>query len=123
MWPYRAGVGGVAVGDTIEVRVGQAGLLVETIPVRGSELTSGRLDRASDHALGAVEPAQDAIVDIATSAVQVIEKAAARAVRPDRLEIEFGVGFSAQGDVIVATVEGHASLLVRLVYDRADQPG
>jgi hypothetical protein len=111
------------VGDTIEVRVGQARLLVETVPASGSELTSGRLNRASDHVLGAFERAQDAIVEVASSAVEVVRKAEARAVRPDRLEIEFGVGFSAQGDVIVAAVEGHASLLVRLVYDRSDEPG
>jgi hypothetical protein len=112
---------GLAVGDTIEVRVGQTRLLVETIPASGSELTSGRLIRASEHVLEAFERAQGAIVEVASSAVQVIERAEARAVRPDRMEIEFGVGFSAQGDVVVAAVEGHASLLVRLVYERSDQ--
>jgi hypothetical protein len=122
MWSFPA-EWGLVVGDAIEVRVGEARLLVETIPVSGSELTSGRLNRASGHVLEAFERAQDAIVDVASSAVQVMGKAAARAARPDRLEIEFGLGFSAQGDVIVAGVAGHASLLVRLVYDRADQQG
>jgi hypothetical protein len=40
-----------------------------------------------------------------------------------RLETGFEVGSSAQGDVIAAGVAGHASLLVRLVHGRADQPG
>jgi hypothetical protein len=115
------------VGDTIEVRVGQARLLVEAIPASGSEPTSGRLNRASEHVLGAFERAQDAIVEVATSTVRVIEKAAKRGARPDHLEIEFGVGFSVQGDVIVAGAAAQASLLVRLVYDRAghaeEEPG
>jgi hypothetical protein len=110
-----------AVGDTIEVRVGEARLLVETIPASGSELTSGRLNRASEHVLEAFERAQDAIAEVASSAVEVMGKAATRAARPDRLEIEFGLGFSAQGDVIVAGVAAHASLLVRLVYDSPDK--
>ncbi len=110
-------------GDTIETRVRQARLLAETIPARGPELTSGKLNRASGNALEASERAQDAIAEVASSAVQVTGKAEARAARPDRLEIESGAGSSARGDVIAAGVAGHASLLVRLVHDRADQPG
>lgn len=110
-------------GDTIEIRVRQARLLVKTIPASGPGLTSGRLNRASGHVIEAFERAPDAFVEVASAAVQVTGKAEARAARPDRLEIESGVGSSARGDVIAAGVAGHASLLVRLVHDRADQPG
>jgi hypothetical protein len=115
-------VGVVAVGDTVEVRVGYGRLLVETIPASGSELTSGWLNRASDHVLEAFERAKDAIVNVASPAVDLIGKAAARAACPDQLEIGSGVGFSAQGDVIMAGVGADASLLARLVYDGADRP-
>lgn len=69
-------------GDTIEIRVRQARLLAETIPASGPELTSGRLNRASGHALEAFERAPDAIAEVASSAVQVTGKAEARAACP-----------------------------------------
>jgi hypothetical protein len=47
----------------------------------------------------------------------MIEKSAARAARPDRVEVEFGLRFSASGGVIMAGAAGEASLLVRLTYD------
>jgi hypothetical protein len=112
----------VAVGDTIEVRVGQARLLVETIPASGFELTSGRLNWASDHVLEAFDRAKGAIVEVPSPAVDLIGNAAAQGACPDRLEIESGVGFSAQADVIVVGVGAQASLPVRLVYDGADRP-
>ena len=110
-------------GDIIEVRVGQERLLVETIPVSGSELTSAKLHRPPDHVLDAFDRTKDAIIEVATSAKQVIKETAARAARPDRLEIEFGIGFTVKGDVIVAGAACNASLVVRLVYDTSDQDG
>jgi hypothetical protein len=115
-------VGVVAVGDTIEVRAGQAPLPGETIPASGSELSSGRLNRASNNVLEAFERAKDAIVEVASSVVDLIGKAAARAPGPDLLGIGSGVGFPAPDDAIVAGVSAHSSQLVRLVYDGADRP-
>jgi hypothetical protein len=114
--------GVVTVGDTIGARVLQARLLIEAIPASGSELTSGRLNMTSDNVLEAFDRAKGAIVEVASPAVDLIGKAAARGACPDRLEIESGAGFSAQGDLIVVGVGAHARLLVRLVYDGADRP-
>ena len=51
----------------------------------------------------------------------MIDKAGA-AARPDRVEVEFGLKFSASGGVIMAGVAGEASLKVTLGYDIAARP-
>jgi hypothetical protein len=103
---------------SIPVRVGDVDLLVEAEPVAGTEPTS-RIDSAVDRVGEAYARAQEAIVEIASSTAESIRKAAARAARPDEVEIEFGLRFSVQGDVIVASAAGEATLRVRLTY----QPG
>src|SRR5450755_764535 len=55
-------------------------------------------------------------VEVAKSTAQMIDKAGA-AARPDRVEVEFGLKFSANGTVIMAGVAGEASLKVTLGYD------
>ena len=65
--------------------------------------------------------AQEAIIEVAKSTAQMIEKAGA-AARPDRVEVEFGLKFSASGGVIMAGVAGEASLKVTLGYDVAARP-
>jgi NTP-dependent ternary system trypsin peptidase co-occuring protein len=113
----------VVAGRAIPVRVGAIELLVETMPLAGSEPTS-RIDAAVDRVGGVFTRAQAAIVEVATSTVDTIEKAAVRAARPDQVEVEFGLKFSAKGDVIVAGAAGEATLKVKLVYRRnADEPG
>ena len=64
----------------------------------------------------AFDRAQDAIIQVARSTAQMIEKAGA-AARPDRVDVEFGLKFSASGTVIMAGVAGEASLKVTLGYD------
>ena len=67
--------------------------------------------------------AQDAIIEVAKSTAQMIDKAGA-AARPDRVDVEFGLKFSASGSVIMAGVAGEASLKVTLGYDvTAGRPG
>jgi hypothetical protein len=105
-------------GPTIEVQVGDVELLVETTPVApvvGSELTS-KVDDVAIRASEAFARAQTAIVEVATSTVEVMRKAAARAARPDRMEVTFGLKFSANGNVILAGVAGEATLSVKLIY-------
>jgi Trypsin-co-occurring domain 1 len=79
----------------IEVQVGRTRVLVQALPAAGTELTSGKADQAAEHVLGAFERAQDAIVEVAASTIHTIERTAQRAARPDRLELEFGISFSA----------------------------
>jgi hypothetical protein len=111
-------VGVVAGGRLIPVRVGDIEIEVETVPVAGTEQTSGRAERALEHAQDAFTRAQDTIVEIARSTAVMIGKTAG-AARPDQVAVEFGLKFSASGTVIMAGVAGEASLKVTLTYDTA----
>ncbi len=94
---------------------------MEAVPVAGTEATSGRTARAAGNALEAFGRAQDAIIEVAKSTAEMIEKAGA-AGRPDRVEVEFGLKFSVSGGVIMAGVAGEASLKVTLGYDLTARP-
>jgi hypothetical protein len=115
------GVGVVAVGRLIPVRVGNIEIEVEAVPVAGTEATSGRTAKAAGNVLEAFDRAQDAIIEVARSTAQMIDRAGV-AVRPDRVDVEFGLKFSASGTVIMAGVAGEASLKVTLGYDMAARP-
>jgi Trypsin-co-occurring domain 1 len=109
-------------GRVISVQVGDTEVLVQTVPVAGTEPTAGRAQQALERAGEAFCRAQEVIVEVAKSTAEVIEKAAARAARPDHVEIEFGLSFSVSGGVImVAGAAGEATLRVLLSYD-ARQP-
>jgi NTP-dependent ternary system trypsin peptidase co-occuring protein len=105
---------------TIPVRVGAVELLVETTPVAGSQPTS-KLGDAAENVKDAFVRAQGAILEVATSTVDVIQAAAERAAAPTSVEVEFGLKFSAQGNVIVAGAAGEATLKVKLTYERPVQ--
>jgi hypothetical protein len=115
------GVGVVAAGRLIPVRVGDIEIEVEAVPVAGTEATSGRTARAAGSVLEAFGRAQDAIIEVAKSTAQMIDKTGAVA-RPDRVDVEFGLKFSASGGVIMAGVAGEASLKVTLGYDVSARP-
>ena len=106
----------------IPLRIGDVELLAEAVPVAGTEQTSGRVQRAVEHAGEAFSRAQETIVEVAKSTAEVIERAALAAARPDRMEVEFGLRFSASGGVIMAGASGEASLKVTLTYDSGRQP-
>jgi hypothetical protein len=101
----------------IPVRVGDVEVLVEAVPVAGTEPTAGRVGRVAEQAGEAFGRAQDVIVGVAVSTAEMIGRAAARAARPDRVEVEFGLRFSATGSVIMGGVTGEATLRVLLSYD------
>ena len=116
------GFGGVvAANRLIPVRVGDIEIEVEAVPVAGTEATSGRAAKAAGSVLEAFGRAQDAIIAVARSTAEMIEQAGA-AARPDRVDVEFGLKFSASGTVIMAGVAGEASLKVTLGYDVTDRP-
>jgi hypothetical protein len=98
----------------IPVRVGE--IEVEAVPVAGTEATAGRTTGAAGNVLEAFGRAQDAIIEVAKSTAEMINKAGA-AARPDRVDVEFGLKFSVSGGVIIAGVAGEASLKVTLSYD------
>lgn len=112
-----AGAGGGVASRVIAVRVGDVEVLAETVPVAGTEPTAGRAGKAVEHASEAFDRAQDVIVGVAMSTAAMIGKAAAQAARPDRVEIEFGLKFSATGNVIIGGVTSEATLRVLLSYD------
>jgi hypothetical protein len=114
-------VGLVAASRLIPVRVGDIEIEVEAVPVAGTEATSGRAAKAAGNVLEAFGRAQDAIIEVARSTAEMIERAGA-AARPDRVDVEFGLKFSASGTVIMAGVAGEASLKVTLGYDVAVRP-
>ena len=113
---------GVVASQLIPVRVGDVQIEVEAVWVAGTEPTSsGKTGRAAGSVLEAFTRAQDAILEVAKSTAQMIDRAGA-AARPDRVEVEFGLKFSASGTVIMAGVAGEASLKVTLGYDIAARP-
>jgi Trypsin-co-occurring domain 1 len=105
-------------GRLIPVLVGDVEIEVETVPVAGTEATSSRAARAAGNVAEAFSRAQDVIAEVARSTAEMIEKAAAR---PERVEVEFGLRFSASGTVVMAGVAGEASLRVTLCYDTASR--
>ena len=111
----------VVASRLIPVRVGDIEIEVEAVPVAGTEATSGRGAKAAGSVLEAFGRAQDAIIEVAKSTAEMIEKAGA-AARPDRVDVEFGLKFSASGTVIMAGVAGEASLKVTLGYDVTARP-
>lgn len=104
--------------QTVAVRVGAVEVLVEVVPVAGSQQTSsgGRVDRAVDYAASAFERAQSTVEEIAVSTARMVGRVSRRVGRPESVEVEFGLKVSAKGDVIVAGASGEASLKVKVVY-------
>jgi hypothetical protein len=111
----------MAAGRLIPVRVGDIEIEVEAVPAAGTEPTSGRTSRAAESVAEAFSRAQDTIVEVAKSTAEVIQRAGA-AARPDRVQVEFGLSFSAYGGVIMVGVAGAATLKVTLGYDMGARP-
>jgi hypothetical protein len=105
-------------GRVVSMRVGEVELLVETVPVAGSEQTS-RLGEAGSQVLEAYERAQDAIVALGASVAETVQRLAGQAARPEQVRVEFGLRFTAAGSVFVASASGEAALRVSVTYDPA----
>jgi Trypsin-co-occurring domain 1 len=109
--------------QVLEIRIGDVDVLVETVPIAGSQQTSGRVGKVAKQTADAFAHAQDAILSVATSTAEMIAKTAARAAKPDRVEIEFGLRFSASGQVILGGVTGEGTLRVLLSYESKEKGG
>jgi len=94
----------------VPMQVGGVTLLVEVTAMGGPESTSSRLKHAQDAVTDAFARAQTAIVAVAASTVATIGQMGARSVRPDEVEVKFGLKFAAEGSVIVAGASGEATL-------------
>lgn len=111
----------MAGGQLIPVRIGDIEVQVEAVRVPGTEPTSGRAARAAEDVRDAFSRAQETIIEVAKSTAEMIDRAGT-AVRPDRVEVEFGLKFTASGGVIIAGIAGEASLAVTLGWDVTSRP-
>ncbi|MFJ8629591.1 CU044_2847 family protein [Streptomyces sp. NPDC093568] len=109
-------------GVLVPTHVGGVEVLVETVPVPGSERTSGRLEEAGQRVVEAFDRAQDTITAFASQLAGTLAAMGERTVRPDHVEVQFGLSFTAQGGIVVAGVGSQASLQVTLAYDRPATP-
>lgn len=98
------------------MRVGDVEVLVEALPASGSEQTS-RAGAAVEGLDTAFKRAQATIVRIASSTAEMVTGSVDRSVHPTRLQIEFGISFSAQGHVVFTGATAGATLKVTLTYD------
>lgn len=98
----------------VSTELGGVPVLVEAVALPGTQQTArpGSVERAHDM----FSRAQTVIEQFALSAVQVGERVAAHSRRPDEIEIQFGLKFSVQGDVVIASAGTEASLSVKIVY-------
>jgi hypothetical protein len=90
-------------------------LLVEVTPGAGTENTS-KLGQAQEALVSAFDGAQRAIVAIAKSTASTAGQLGLEALKPQELEVKFGLKFAAEGSVILAGASGEASLEVTLKY-------
>ncbi|MGC4746877.1 CU044_2847 family protein [Micromonospora sp. DT201] len=98
-------------------------LQVEVTRPVGFEET-GRSEKVRDAVRDAFDRAQDAIVAVATSTVDTITQLGEQSLRPDEVQVKFGLKFSATGSVVVAGVSSEATIEVALTYraSAAHQP-
>ncbi|WP_330232610.1 hypothetical protein OHA40_09070 [Nocardia sp. NBC_00508] len=108
----------MAGGPVVEMRFGGVDVLVETVKVPGSEPTGTGTGTGagSGRVVDALERARDVIAAAATSTANTVRELGNK-TRPDRVEVEFGLGFSMKGNVIVASGSADASLKIKLVYE------
>ena len=99
-------------------RIGDVEVLVETSLVPGSERTSGSGSPA-DRVVHAFDEAERAITELAARLAGTVADLGKRGTRPDGVEVQFGLKFSAQGKVIFAAASAEASLQVTLKYQPA----
>ncbi|MCX4094505.1 CU044_2847 family protein [Nocardia sp. alder85J] len=100
-------------GPVVPMQFGGVEVLVETVRVGGTEPTS---TGGPDVLVDALELAQEVITAAATSTAHTVRRLG-EATRPDRVEVEFGIGFSLKANVIVASGAADATLKVKLVYE------
>lgn len=100
----------------VQMRFGGVEVFVEATREPGTERTS-RSDDMAAKAWDALDRAHEVIVSTAAATGEMLTELAGQAARPDKVEVEFGVGFSVKGNVIVASGSANATLKVKLVYE------
>ncbi len=100
------------------LRIGDTELLVEVVQVAGSEPTARR-NNAGRRATEAFESAREAIVALVDSATRLTGELADRSIATESLQLEFGLKFSTQGNVIIASGSAEAALTIRFTLPGA----
>jgi hypothetical protein len=77
------------VGRVVPVQVGAVELLVQTVPVAGSEQTSG-LDEAGRRVVDAFDRAEEAILEIAGKLAGTVAELGRRATQPEQVQVQSG---------------------------------
>lgn len=85
----------------------------------GTEHTSSVGRRTQQQVVDAFDRAQDTIVAVSSKVAGTVQRLAERSARPDKVEVEFGLKFTAKGDVIVASATAEVALKVIVSYDPA----
>ncbi|MFF3671321.1 CU044_2847 family protein [Microtetraspora malaysiensis] len=99
----------------VAMQLGNVEVFVEAVPVPGSEPTSA-LDNQVARTKEMFGRAQEVIEQVAISANEIRERISKHARKPDQIEVQFGLKFSAQGHIIVASASLESSLTVKIVY-------
>jgi len=106
------------------ITVGGVDLLVVSVVVPGSENT-GALDRAGASVLGSLDRAHDAVVQVAQRVAATVKELSVRSIHPDEVQVEFGLTFGTNGNIIIAGADVQASLKFTITYngDPTSMPG
>jgi Trypsin-co-occurring domain 1 len=104
----------------VPIRVEDMTLLVEAVAAGGSENTS-TIEKAQEAVIDAFERAQSAIVAVATTTLSTMRRLGKQAVRPDEIQVKFGLKFGAEGSIIVAGISAEATLEVTITYNGDNQ--
>ncbi|GIG70255.1 hypothetical protein Pen01_65500 [Phytomonospora endophytica] len=104
----------------VPMKFGEVDVLVEAVPVAGSENTSA-LGKAGERVVDALDVADEVITEVASRVAGTVSKLAEEAARPSRIEVEFGLKFTVSGNVFVGSASGEAAMRVLVSYD-IDRP-
>ncbi len=89
------------------MRFGEVDLLVETIPLSGTEPTSA-WESTGERVLDVLDRTELAVEQIALSTARMIHNLSSHVRPPDQYEIELGLSFTAKGNVVVVGSEAGA---------------
>ncbi|MCW3839161.1 CU044_2847 family protein [Micromonospora yasonensis] len=105
----------------VPLEIDGATVLVEAEELPGSKPTSATSQGARIQ--GLLDQAELVIEHVARVAIRSSQGLARQAARPSQIEVQFGVKFSAQGNIILARGSGEATLAVKVVYGSAASGG
>lgn len=102
---------------------GDVEIAAEVLTLAGAEPLSA-VTKVGKQVTDALSQAQTVIVAMAGATADAIRMLReAKAKQPDKVEVEFGIGFSVKGNAVVVTADANATLKVKLVYDNASATG